>query len=86
MFPLWTSVTELRFSRTANRNAAQALFLIDGAEPGDVSPYERCVLIFDGRDQAALTAARGRWSAFKAGGHPVSYWQQGEARGWEKKA
>ncbi|HZZ37408.1 MAG TPA: DNA polymerase III subunit chi [Caulobacteraceae bacterium] len=73
---------------TAARNAndAQALFLIDGAEPGDISPYARCILLFDGRDEAALAAARQRWSAFKAAGHPVSYWQQGESRGWEKKA
>jgi DNA polymerase-3 subunit chi len=73
---------------TAARNAndAQALFLIDGAEPGDISPYARCILLFDGRDEAALGAARRRWSAFKAAGHPVSYWQQGESRGWEKKA
>ncbi len=69
-----------------NANAAQALFLIDGAEPGDISDYTRCVLLFDGRDDAALMAARARWSTFKAAGHPVSYWQQGEARGWEKKA
>jgi len=69
-----------------NLNAAQALFLIDGAEAGDISPYERCILLFDGRDEAALAEARRRWSAFKAAGHAVSYWRQGEVRGWEKQA
>jgi DNA polymerase-3 subunit chi len=68
-----------------NPNGAHALFLIDDAEPGDLSPHERCIVLFDGRDETALAAARGRWKAFKAQGLPVSYWQQAE-RGWEKKA
>jgi DNA polymerase-3 subunit chi len=69
-----------------NANGAQALFLIDGAEPGDVAGYARCVLLFDGRDEAAVAAARGRWSAFKASGASVSYWRQGESGGWRKEA
>lgn len=69
-----------------NPNAAEALFLVDGAEPGDLTPHERCILIFDGRDDAALKAARGRWKTFKDAGLPVSYWKQGAERGWEKQA
>jgi len=69
-----------------NPNAAEALFLVDGAEPGDLTPHERCILIFDGRDDAALDAARGRWKTFKDEGLPVSYWKQGAERGWEKVA
>jgi DNA polymerase-3 subunit chi len=68
-----------------NPNKANALFLIDGAEPGDLEGFERCVVMFDGRDEAAVAAARGRWKVLKEAGHPVSYWQQGD-RGWEKKA
>ncbi|MBV9511904.1 MAG: DNA polymerase III subunit chi [Caulobacteraceae bacterium] len=67
-----------------NPNAAQALFLIDGAEPGDLGGFERCILLFDGRDEAAVGEARGRWRTFKAAGHAVSYWKQGAERGWEK--
>jgi len=67
-------------------NAAQALFLIDGAEPGDLSLHERCIVLFDGRDDAALAQARGRWKTFKAEGRPISYWRQGDQRGWEKIA
>ena len=70
----------------ANANAAQALFLIDGAEPGDISGFERCILIFDGGDDSALAAARRHWSAFKTEGRPVTYWRQGDTRGWEKQA
>lgn len=69
-----------------NLNNAQALFLIDGAEPGSLDGYERCLVLFDGRDDDAVAVARGRWKDFKASGLPVSYWQQGAERGWEKKA
>ena len=41
--------------------------------------------LFDGNDEAAVAAARERWKAARAGGHALTYWQQG-ARGWEKKA
>jgi DNA polymerase-3 subunit chi len=69
-----------------NPNAAEALFLLDGAEPGPLDAYSRCILLFDGRDEAALALARRRWTAFKGAGHPVSYWRQGEERGWVKQA
>jgi len=69
-----------------NPNGGDVLFLIDGAEPGDLAGLTRCILLFDGRDDAALGTARGRWTLFKKGGHPVSYWRQGAERGWEKQA
>ena len=69
-----------------NPNAADVLFLIDGAEAGDITPYTRCILLFDGRDEAATAAARKRWAGFKTAGHPVSYWRQGETSGWRKEA
>jgi DNA polymerase-3 subunit chi len=67
-----------------NPNAAHALFLIDGAEAGSLEGYARCMLLFDGRDDSALAAARKRWKTVKADGHPASYWRQAE-RGWEKQ-
>jgi DNA polymerase-3 subunit chi len=69
-----------------NLNGAQALFLVDGAEAGPLDGYERCILLFDGRDEAATAEARGRWTGFKAAGHPVSYWRQRAERGWEQQA
>lgn len=68
-----------------NPNQAQALFLVDGAEFGDLAGYVRCVVLFDGRDEAALAAARAQWSAIKAAGLSQSYWRQ-QDRGWEKQA
>ena len=69
-----------------NPNGAQALFLIDGAEPGELEGYERCVILFDGGDETALAAARERWKAFRRDGAAVSYWRQTERGGWEKQA
>jgi DNA polymerase-3 subunit chi len=68
-----------------NPNRADALFLIDGAEAGALDDFQRCILLFDGRDEAALAAARKRWKDVKASGSPASYWRQAE-RGWEKQA
>lgn len=84
--PLAARQPVLLTTKVENLNGAQALFLIDGAEAGDLSPYQRCILLFDGRDETALAEARGRWKSFKAEGLPVSYWRQGETRGWEKIA
>src|SRR5690606_37626714 len=67
-----------------NPNAAQALFLMDGAELGEVEGYARCFVLFDGRDEAALVKARSQWSQAKSRGYACSYWRQA-ARGWEKQ-
>ncbi|UTP41588.1 DNA polymerase III subunit chi [Phenylobacterium sp. LH3H17] len=68
-----------------NQNAADALFLVDGADPGELEDYQRCIVLFDGRDETQLAVARSQWSALKAKGHPASYWKQ-QTRGWEKQA
>lgn len=80
-----------------NPNGASVLVLVDGlalgdgAAPGDgdgaafLAGFERCLDLFDGNDEEAVTAARRRWQAARAAGHKLTYWQQGE-RGWEKKA
>jgi DNA polymerase III subunit chi len=68
-----------------NPNGAEALFLLDGAEPGDLSGYTRCLVLFDGADEARLAEARGLWTRLKGEGLPVSYWRQ-QGRGWEKQA
>lgn len=69
-----------------NPAGAEALFLIDGAEPGEIETYTRCLVLFDGRDPEALALARQRWKAFKSKDYAVSYWKQGEQRGWERQA
>ena len=68
-----------------NPNGADVLFVVDGAEPGELAGYARCMIVFDGRDEAQLAFARNQWKAVKAKGHPAVYWKQQE-RGWEKQA
>ncbi|MCW5730498.1 MAG: DNA polymerase III subunit chi [Alphaproteobacteria bacterium] len=71
----------------ANPNGASLLCLVDGeASPDFIAGFTRCLDLFDGNDEAALVAARARWSAAKAAGHRLTYWQQGEQGGWQKKA
>lgn len=69
-----------------NRNAAQALFIVDGAELGDVSGLERCLVVFDGRDEAALARAREQWKLVRASSQAASYWRQNEEGAWSKAA
>jgi|SRR5579859_643240 len=68
-----------------NANAADALFLVDGAEAGELVGFARCVILFDGANPAQLALARGQWSAMRSAGVAVSYWKQ-QAHGWEKQA
>jgi DNA polymerase-3 subunit chi len=70
-----------------NPNGAKIRFLIDGIGiPPDAASYERLVLLFDGNDEDAVTAARARWSEAKAQGFEVTYWQQNAGGRWERKA
>jgi DNA polymerase-3 subunit chi len=76
--PIW--LTE----HDENPNGATFLLLTDGAASDRVASYQRCFELFDGNDEAAVTAARQRWSQFKAAGHGVTYWKQNERGGWDK--
>ncbi|NQV54934.1 MAG: DNA polymerase III subunit chi [Rhodospirillales bacterium] len=77
--PIWLTGAD------ENPNGAQFLFLTDGAEIEDMSPFERCFDLFDGNDDAALETARKRWKALTGSGHTLTYWQQNQAGKWEKK-
>lgn len=73
--PIWLTPKDER------PNAAEVLFLTDGATSDHVGDYARVCEIFDGTDEAALASARRRWSAYKSAGHDLSYWQQAD-KGW----
>lgn len=68
-----------------NPNGADVLVQIDGVEPAFIGDFARVVDIFDGRDEAQVAAARRRWKAYSAAGHELTYWQQSDTGGWEKK-
>ncbi|MCB8876647.1 DNA polymerase III subunit chi [Acidisoma silvae] len=65
-------------------NGARFIFLIDGMSTAQLDKFDRVFDLFDGNDDAAVSAARRRWVAAKDGGHTLSYWQQGP-QGWERK-
>ncbi len=67
-------------------NRPDLLFVADGRTAEKASDYRRVLDMFDGHDPAAVEAARGRWKAYKAAGHDVSYFCQKPDGGWEKKA
>ncbi|MEO0413170.1 MAG: DNA polymerase III subunit chi [Pseudomonadota bacterium] len=71
---------------TSVPNGADIVVQINAAPAPDLTNFARCLYMFDGRDDAVLTKARADWSALKAAGHDVTYWQQGAGGGWQKKA
>ncbi|OYQ37719.1 DNA polymerase III subunit chi [Niveispirillum lacus] len=67
-------------------NEAHVLFLTDGVDGQGLSGVGLICDLFDGNDPAAVAAARDRWRQAKADGDELTYWQQNETGGWEKKA
>jgi len=78
--PVWLTV------QTDRPNDAEILILTDNVAADDVDDFERCLEMFDGRDQEAVAAARSRWRGYKEAGHKLTYWQQTGQGGWEQKA
>ena len=73
-----------------NPNGAQILFCVGGAQPSAwddarLAALARIVLLFDGRDSAALGSARAAWKAAKASGHDVTYWKESPSGKFEKQ-
>ncbi len=77
--PIWLTDKDER------PNEAHVLFLTDGATSERPEEFERCAVLFDGNDEAALAAARAQWQGFKDAGHELTYWQQTDQGRWEKK-
>jgi len=78
--PIWLTVED------ENPNASNVLILTDGAVSERVTEFLLVCELFDGNDPDAVLAARQRWKSYKAAGHELTYWQQTERGGWEKKA
>jgi DNA polymerase-3 subunit chi len=75
--PIW--LTE----RDENPNGAAVVVLADGATVAAPDSFQRCIEIFDGRDEAATAAARLRYKQAKDAGHGLKYFRQSE-KGWEQ--
>jgi len=73
-----------------NPNGADVLFLVGGALPsawdaGSLAGFKRIVLLFDGAEAEALSAARAAWKGAKDAGHDVTYWKESSNGKWEKQ-
>jgi DNA polymerase-3 subunit chi len=77
--PIW--LTE----RDENPNGAAVVVLADGATVAEPERFQRCIEIFDGRDEAAIAAARLRYQQAKDAGHGLKYFRQSD-KGWEQGA
>lgn len=69
-----------------NPNRANVLILTDGVYPAGLDGYDRCLNLFDGKDDTALAQARALWTALRQAGHELTYYQQTEHGGWQEKA
>ncbi len=76
--PIWLADDD------AAPNGARFLFLVGGASSARLDGFARVFDLFDGRDEAAVQAARDRYRTARAAGHVLTYWQQGERR-WERR-
>ncbi|MBN8531327.1 MAG: DNA polymerase III subunit chi [Alphaproteobacteria bacterium] len=73
-------------SEEENPNGAEILCVTDGRTPSFLNGFSRVLDCFNGLDDAEIASARERWKAYKAAGHTLTYLQQTDAGGWEKKA
>lgn len=67
-----------------NENAATFCLLMDGVEISDDARFERCMVMFDGGDQATRDVARQQFKAAKDRGQTVRYFQQTPNGGWKE--
>jgi DNA polymerase-3 subunit chi len=67
-------------------NRAELIVLVDGVSPpSDVASAQRCVTMFDARDEDAVHAARQTWKSLKTAGAALSYWRQTPDGGWREE-
>ena len=76
--PIWLTAGQ------DNPNKAEILILTDGVKSEDFRVFERCLEIFDGRDEESVVLARIRWKVYKEAGCTLTYWRQNEDGRWEK--
>jgi DNA polymerase-3 subunit chi len=75
--PIWIT-TEVE-----NPNGAGMLVLVDGVAAPDLAGWPSLCVFFDDADEAKLAGTRALWKAWKADGHVVKYFRQGERGNWQ---
>ena len=69
-----------------NPNDADVLLLTDGVVSQRLAMFSRCLMLFDGKDPEAVSAARALWKEWKDLGYDLTYYQQTDRGGWQEKA
>ena len=67
----------------SNPNGADILCVLDGSLPASAPGYKKLLDIFDGANDAAVTAARSRWAHYKTQGYALQYIKQQPGGGWK---
>ena len=70
-----------------NPSSAEFLFLLHGAERGDMASFERVFNMFDGRSEAQVAHARAQWRSWQATDDlTMRYFAQDETGKWEQRS
>ena len=69
-----------------NGNGAALRIFVEGAEVEASDDYARLILLFDGRNEAELDAARRQWARLKGDGRTLAYWRQTDAGRWDRQS
>ena len=67
-----------------NPNNASVIAMIDDSEPESFDKFDKAFYLFDGQNPHAVSAARTKWSAYKAKGFALKYWQQTDKGAWQE--
>lgn len=66
-----------------NPAGADILCVLDGSLPASAASYTKLLDVFDGANEAEVTAARERWAHYKALGYALQYVKQQPGGGWK---
>lgn len=78
--PIYLSLTD------TNPNGATILCILDGSTPASLATYTKVLDVFDGTNDAAVAAARARWTQYKEQGYALQYVKQQPGGGWKIEA
>ena len=65
-------------------NGAECYLSVAPVELPDISETSRCLVVFEGADDAHLAWARSTWKRLKGEGAALAYWKQNERGKWER--
>ena len=70
--------------KAENPNGASLLALVEGAEPFQITEFERCLYLFDAQNAEMLARARAHKKDMEANGVKVKSWRQSDEGKWEE--